>query len=74
LTSVHIGVFFSYPLFWLKPVSPSTSPTPKSYKFSLPLTRCLKLPMISVNSDAGKYVKAILLNREKVPRETDLRS
>jgi hypothetical protein len=73
LTSVHLGVFFSCPLFWPKPV-PSVSPASKSYKSFLPLTQSLKLPMISVNSDTGKYVKAILLNREKVPRETDLRS
>ncbi|PMD52673.1 NAD(P)-binding protein [Hyaloscypha bicolor E] len=63
-----------YLLFWLKPVSPSPSPTSKSYKSFLPLTQSLKLPMIPVNCDTGKYVKAILLNREKVPRETDLRS
>jgi NmrA-like family len=64
-TSVHLGVFFNYLLMWLK-ADPSSTSTSKSYKLSLPLTPDLKLPMISVNTDTGKYVKAILLNREKV--------
>jgi hypothetical protein len=52
----------SYLLYFLKP----TNPDSKSYKFSVPFRTDLKFPMISVNEDTGKYVKAILLNREKV--------
>lgn len=52
----------SYLLYWLQPISPGS----KSYKFSVPFPTSTKLPLISVNEDTRKYVKAILLNREKV--------
>lgn len=61
-TFVHLSVFMSYLLFFLKPTNPGS----KSYKFSVPFPTNIKLPMISVNEDTGKYAKAILLNREKV--------
>jgi hypothetical protein len=52
----------SYLLFFLKPVNPGS----KSYKFSVPFPTNIKLLMISVDEDTGKYAKAILLNGEKV--------
>lgn len=52
-----------YMLFMLQPISLST---PKSYKLSLPVPSTTKIPLISVNKDTGKYVKAILLNQEKM--------
>lgn len=45
------------------------SPVPgssKSHKLSLPVPSNTKWPLISVVEDVGKYVKAILLNREKL--------
>jgi hypothetical protein len=41
-------------------------PTPKSYKMALPVSGSSKWPLVAVAEDAGKYVKAILLNREKL--------
>jgi hypothetical protein len=61
-THVIPGGFFNYLPYFLKP----TSPGAKSYKFCAPVPITTKLPIFSVNEDTGKYVKAILLNREKV--------
>ena len=61
-THVIPGGFFNYLLYFLKP----TSPDAKSYKFCAPFPVTTKLPIFCVNEDTGKYVKAILLNREKV--------
>ena len=54
----------NYTLFMLSPDLASGSS--KSYKLSLPIPGRTKWPLISVNQDTGKYVKAILLNREKL--------
>ncbi|KAE9364578.1 NAD(P)-binding protein [Stipitochalara longipes BDJ] len=62
-TALHLGIFFSYLLYYLKHVPSSST---KSYKFAVPFSPTLKIPLISVASDTGKYVKAILLNREGV--------
>ena len=61
-THVIPGGFFNYLSYFLKP----TSPDAKSYKFCAPFPITTKLPIFCVNEDTGKYVKAILLNREKV--------
>ena len=61
-TFLHLGMFMNYLLYWLKPICPGS----KSYKFSIPFPTSTKLSLISVNEDAGKYVKAILMNQEKV--------
>ena len=52
----------SYTVFMISPVPGSS----KSHKLSLPLPGDAKWPLISVVEDTGKYVKAILLNREKL--------
>jgi hypothetical protein len=61
-TVLNLGVFMNYSLFMLVPVPDS----PKSYKLCIPLPGNTKWPLISVHEDTGKYVKAILLNREKM--------
>ena len=61
-TFLHVGVFMSYVLLMVSPVSPGS----KSYKISLPIPKTATVPLISVTEDVGKYVKSILLNREKV--------
>jgi len=46
---------------------PSTSPSgAKSYKFTIPVPASTKMPLISVNKDTGKYVKAMLLQPQKI--------
>jgi hypothetical protein len=63
-TFLLLGGFMTYTLFMLSPV-PSTGSS-KAYKLSLPVASSTKWPLISVTQDTGNYVKAILLNREKV--------
>jgi len=62
-TYLQLGIFMHYTVFQLQPVG---DPSAKSYKIALPVPRNVKYPLIDVNEDTGKYVKAILLNREKV--------
>jgi hypothetical protein len=52
----------NYIILMLSPVPGSS----KSYRLSFPLPGHAKWPLISVVEDTGKYVKAILLNREKL--------
>ena len=54
-----------YILFNLTPTASTVSGS-KAYKISLPVPSTTKWPLLSVNEDTGKYVKAILLNREKL--------
>lgn len=53
------AIFMHYVIHLLQPISPSS----KTYKLSIPLPGTTKIPYISIASDAGKYLKAILLNR-----------
>jgi uncharacterized protein YbjT (DUF2867 family) len=58
------GIFMNQIIQFLLPtISPSGS---KAYKFIAPVPADTKMPLISVNKDTGKYVKAMLLHPEKV--------
>jgi len=61
-TFLLLGVFMHYILFQLVP-KPLGS---KSYVLQFPVSLNTKYPLISVSTDVGKYVKSILLNREKL--------
>ncbi|KAE8449621.1 hypothetical protein EG329_007951 [Mollisiaceae sp. DMI_Dod_QoI] len=61
-TFLLFGVFMHYILFQLVPKSPGS----KSYTLKVPMSTNNKYPLISVPNDVGKYVKSILLNREKL--------
>lgn len=63
-TFILMGAFMPFTLQMLAPIA-SSGPQ-KSYKLSLLAPSETKWPLISVNEDTGKIVKAILLNREKV--------
>ncbi|KAH8801727.1 hypothetical protein F5884DRAFT_847621 [Xylogone sp. PMI_703] len=63
-TFLLLGAFMSFTLSMLSPV-PSTM-SGHSYKLALPIPKNTKWPMISAELDIGKYVRAILLNRDKV--------
>ncbi|RDW71507.1 hypothetical protein BP6252_08070 [Coleophoma cylindrospora] len=57
-TIVHLGIFTSFPLENLIPISTS----PAKYKLSFPIPNTASFPLIDVNADTGKYIKAILLS------------
>ncbi|PVH77929.1 NmrA-like family protein [Cadophora sp. DSE1049] len=59
---LHLGVFMEQLPLMLIP----TSPNAKSYKLITPISTSTKIPLISVRADTGKYVKSIILNREKM--------
>ena len=58
----------SYVLFQLVP-NPTT---PKSYTIKSPLPATVAYPLIDVQTDTGKYVKSILLNRSSMLGRTIL--
>lgn len=64
-TFLLLGVFMNYILFYLAPDG-STNSKSKEYKITFPIASTVKWPLLSVNEDTGKYVKAILLNRERL--------
>jgi len=53
------AVFMNFIPLMIRPASPGS----KSYKLVIPIPGTTKVPYISIASDAGKYIKAILLNR-----------
>jgi len=61
-TSVQLAIYMEFALLSLQPIASGS----KSYKFSVPVPSMTKFPLIAVNEDTGKYVKSILLNREKM--------
>lgn len=67
-TYLQLAVFMSYVLFQLIP-----NPTaPKSYTMKSPLPTTVAYPLIDVQTDTGKYVKSILLDRSSMLGRTIL--
>lgn len=56
------AIFMHYILLQLQP----TGPDSKTYKLVIPISDTTQIPYISITSDAGKYLKAILLNRSSL--------
>ncbi|KAK0124013.1 hypothetical protein ONS95_009000 [Cadophora gregata] len=61
-TFLQLGVFMEQLPLMLVPTSSNT----QSYKLFAPISTSLKIPLISVQADTGKYVRSIILNREKM--------